>query len=117
MAGIGRKVLLLVRLAVPFLGVGRWITLHGDVRPDLCEIRIELQKLLQPLLGIRLDRLDRTFRLAHAAIDALVGMDDQHVLALVEAIHGAHLDAIHVFALNATFDDDIRHSRLSGRAR
>jgi hypothetical protein len=38
-------------------------------------------------------------------------MDDEHILALVEAIHGAHLDAIHVFALDATFDDDISHLR------
>jgi hypothetical protein len=36
-------------------------------------------------------------------------MDDKHVLALVEAIHGAYLDAVHVFALDATFDNDIGH--------
>jgi hypothetical protein len=38
-------------------------------------------------------------------------MDDEHVLALVEAIHRAHLDAVHVFALDATFDNDIGHFR------
>ena len=34
-------------------------------------------------------------------------MDDEHILALVEAIHGAHLDAVHGFAANATFIDDV----------
>jgi hypothetical protein len=28
-------------------------------------------------------------------------VDDEHVLALVEAVHGAHFDAVHGFAANA----------------
>src|SRR5207253_3949994 len=55
------------------------------------------------------DRLDRAFRLAHPAIDALVGMDDQHVLAFVEAIDRAHLDAIHILTADAGFGDDVGH--------
>jgi hypothetical protein len=34
-------------------------------------------------------------------------MDDEHVLALVEAIHGAHLDAVPGFAANAAIVDDV----------
>jgi hypothetical protein len=34
-------------------------------------------------------------------------MDDEHVLALVEAVHGAHLDAVHGFAANAAIVDDV----------
>jgi hypothetical protein len=34
-------------------------------------------------------------------------VNDKHVLALVEAIHGAYLHAIHVFALNAFVVDDV----------
>src|SRR5208283_2559540 len=34
-------------------------------------------------------------------------MDDEHVLALVEAVHRAHLDAVHDFAANATLVDDV----------
>jgi hypothetical protein len=34
-------------------------------------------------------------------------MDDEHILALVEAIHGAHSDAVHGFAANAALVDDI----------
>jgi hypothetical protein len=36
-------------------------------------------------------------------------MNDEHVLTLVEAVHGADFDAIHVLALDAVFDDHIRH--------
>ena len=34
-------------------------------------------------------------------------MDDEHVLALVEAVHGAHVDAVHRFAANVALVDDI----------
>jgi hypothetical protein len=43
-------------------------------------------------------------------------MDDEHVLALVEAVHGTHLDAIHVLALNAALDDDVGHHKLRSKA-
>jgi hypothetical protein len=36
-------------------------------------------------------------------------MNDQHVLALVETIHGADFNAVHVFAFNAIIVDDIGH--------
>jgi hypothetical protein len=36
-------------------------------------------------------------------------MDDEHVLAFVEAVDGADLDAIHVLALDAILGDDIGH--------
>jgi hypothetical protein len=39
-------------------------------------------------------------------------MDHQHVLALVEAIDGADLDAIGVLALDAGFGDDVSHPGL-----
>ena len=55
-------------------------------------------RYFQPGLGVGLDCLDRAFRFG-PAIDAFVGMDDEHVFALVEAIHGAHLDAVHVLHL------------------
>ena len=37
------------------------------------------------------------------------GWDDEHVLALVETIHWAHLDAVHCFATNALIVDDVGH--------
>src|SRR5262249_29689046 len=43
----------------------------------------------------------------NATVDAFVGMDDEHILALVEAVHRAHLDAVHGFAANAAIVDDV----------
>ena len=37
-------------------------------------------------------------------------MDDEHILALVEAVHGADFDAIGVFAPDANFGHDISHA-------
>jgi hypothetical protein len=39
-------------------------------------------------------------------------MDDQHVLAFVEAVHRADFHAIGVFAGNAVVDHDIGHGGL-----
>jgi len=45
----------------------------------------------------------------NAAVDAFVWVDHKHVLALVEAIHGAYLDAVHGLAANAALIDDVGH--------
>jgi hypothetical protein len=37
-------------------------------------------------------------------------VDHEHVLTLVETIHGAHLDAVHGFAANAALIDDVGQS-------
>jgi len=34
-------------------------------------------------------------------------MDDEHILALVETVHGAHLYTIHILALDAALVDDV----------
>src|ERR1700730_7314333 len=108
---IGRELRLeLAGNIFPRLAAGRGFLLGRDIRPDLCEIRVELEERFKPRLGVRFDCLDRAFRLTDAAINALVGVNDEHILALVEAIHRADLDAVHVFALDATFDDDVGHS-------
>jgi len=74
---------------------------------QICRVfRIQRQPFLEPRLGVRLDRVDRAFRHADPAIDAFVRVDDEHVLALVEAVHGAHVDAVHDFAANTTLVDD-----------
>src|SRR6476660_5423030 len=98
-----------VRYPLPFLGVGWRFLLGRDIRPDLREICIDTQPLLGAGLGIRLDRIHRAFGFADAAIDALDGVDYEHVLALVEAIHGADFHAIHVFAFDAIVVDDVGH--------
>src|SRR6185295_14688000 len=110
LAGVGREVLgVLVRDFLPVVRVGRRGALAGDVRPFQREFGIQLQPLVGLGIGIRHDRLGRAFRLADPAVDALVRVDDEHVLALVEAVHGADFDAVHVLALDAGFGDDVGH--------
>src|SRR5581483_6090210 len=91
------------------VGILRRRLLAGDVGPGGGVFAVELEPALGRALAVRDDRLGGAFRLAHAAIDAFVGVDDQHVLALVEAIHRANLDAIHVLAADAGFSDDVGH--------
>jgi hypothetical protein len=92
-----------------FLGIGWRIPLDRNVWPLGGIFRVDGQPLFQTGFRIRLDGLSRAFRFAHAAIDALIRMDDKHVLALIEAVDGADLHAIHIFALDAIFSDDVGH--------
>jgi hypothetical protein len=58
------------------------------------------------------DGFRRILRLAHAAIDAPIEVDDEHVLAFLETIHRTGLDAIHMLALNAIIGRDEGHNAL-----
>ena len=90
-----------------FFRTYRRVTFDGYIGPDFCVISVELKPLLGPGLGVRLNRFYRTFWLAYPTIDAFVGMNDEHVFALLETIDGANLHAIHKLALDARFIDDI----------
>src|SRR4051812_44863805 len=91
------------------VGVGRAVLLARDIGPLGGAVGVELEPFLEPPFGVGKDRLGRAFGLAHAAIDAFVGVDDQHHFALVEAIDGADLDAVHVLAFDAGVGDDVGH--------
>src|SRR5262249_10545818 len=86
-----------------------------DIGPSLSIFGVDPEPFFDPRFGIGLDRFNRAFRLAYAAVDALVRVDDQHVLALVETIDGANLDAVHVFAFDAIVVDDVGHFRTLRR--
>ena len=96
-----------VRLPLPLLRVRRGRFFDRNIWPDSCVFRIQRQPFLKPGFAISLDGIDGAFRFANATVDAFVGMDDEHILALVEAVHGAHLDAVHGFAANAAIVDDV----------
>jgi hypothetical protein len=46
---------------------------------------------------------------AQGAIDTFFRIDDQHVRALVKTIHGADLDTVGQFALDAALGNDKGH--------
>ena len=93
----------------PLLGVG-WRCLFGcNIGPSFCVLGVDAEPLFGPGLRIGLDRVNRTFRLTHAAIDALVRVDDQHIFALVEAIDGANLNAVRVLTFDTIVVDDVGH--------
>ena len=101
-----------VRLPLPLLRVGRGRFFDRNIWPDFRVFRIQRQPFLKPRFGVGLDRVDRAFWLADPAIDAFVRVDDEHVLALVEAVHRSHFDAVHGFAANATLVDDVGQSSV-----
>ena len=64
------------------------------------------------------DRLDRALRLARAAVDALLGIDDEDAAELVDAVDRADIDARAVFDVDARLGDDVGPtSRSPGRSR
>ena len=103
------KVLALCCHPVPFLGIRQRFFLLIDVRPYFGIFCIKAQPILQVRVGVRLDRLDWAFWLAHSAIDALVWMDDEHVLAFVKAVDRTDFNAIGVFAFDTVFGDHECH--------
>src|SRR5262249_9786924 len=91
------------------VGIWRRRLLGGDIRPAFRILPVELEPFFQIWFGIGLDGVDRAFRLAHPAVDALVRVNDQHGLALVETVYGADFDAVGVLTLDANFGDDVSH--------
>ena len=111
-AGIFREQGKLAGFPVKLLGPLRCIPLDRDIWPFRRIFRVELQPAFKAGFRVRLDGIGRAFGLADAAINAFIGMNDQHVLAFIEAIHRADFHAVHIFALDAVFSDDVGHSRV-----
>ena len=100
-----------IGLTVKLFGLWQGITLDGHIWPLFGVIGIELEPRFQARLGIGLNRLGRALGLADTAIDTFIRVNDEHILAFIETIDRTDLDAVHVFALDAVFDDDIGHSK------
>src|SRR5580704_7271556 len=85
-----------------------------DARVVLEELLVQLDEVLPVGRGLvlREDRLHRADRLARPAVDALIRVDVEHGLALVDAVHGADFDTGLVLHVDAGLSDDIRHSNL-----
>src|SRR4029079_6580911 len=95
-ARVRREQVCLVSLPLPVFGIRRWLTLYGDVWPDLSISSIDLEPLFEAGVSVRFDRIYLAFQLSHTPIDAFVRVDDEHVLTLIEAVDRTHLDTVHV---------------------
>src|ERR1700733_6475790 len=112
LARIGREILLVFAVYVlERIGIGRGFGLPGDIRPGAGIVAVEPDPAFRLLVAIGDDRFSRAFRFADPAIDAFIRMDDEHILALVEAVDGGYFHSIHILALDAGFGDDIGHRR------
>jgi hypothetical protein len=99
----------LVFYAVKFLGIAGSFTLYRDIWPFRGIFGVNFKPFVQAWLSVGLNGISGAFWLAYAAVNAFIRVDDQHVLAFIKAIHGANFHAIHIFALDAVFSDDVGH--------
>ena len=104
------KFLELVFFFGEFLCIFRRIFFNGDVRPDFRIFPVQIKPFFNTRLCISLDRINRALRFTYTTVNAFIRVDDQHVLAFIKAIHGAHFNTISVLTFNAFFIDDISHS-------
>jgi hypothetical protein len=86
-----------------------------DYGPALRQLGVELEEMLLAFRDVVFgtDRFDRALGLAERAVDALLGIDHEHVWTFVEAIDGADFDAVGVLALDAALCDDEGHAGSS----
>jgi hypothetical protein len=92
-----------------FLGVRGRVSLDGNIWPFRRVFGVKLEPAFQPRFRVGLDGVSRAFGFTYAAVDAFIGVDDQHVLAFVETIDRADFNTVHVLALDAVLGDDIGH--------
>ena len=104
------------RNAIPLLCIGRGRSLRGDIRPLRRILAIETEPVFQ-WLRVGLDRLGRALRFAHATIDALIWMNDEHILTGVKAVDRTDFDAVHILALDAVLGNDICHDMTLSRCK
>ena len=110
-AGCFREILLeLALFTIAFLCLGQRVFLGDDHGPQFGVFAVEFNPLLHVRLCIGADRVGGAFRFANAAVDAFIGMNDQHVFALIEAIHRTYFNAVSVFAGDTGIVNDIGHN-------
>src|SRR5665647_3587788 len=78
------------------------------------ELDVGLVEVLPLLGGVVLveDGLDRADRLAGTTVDALIGVDVERALPLVDAVDRAFFDTGLVLDVNTRLGDHVRHVRL-----
>src|SRR5690606_9389543 len=109
------EILELVLDVLPLVGVLRRLLRLRENRPLLRELSVQLEEVLltRGHVVFRDDRLDRAFRLAERAVDAFLGVDDEHVRPFVETVDRTDLDTVRVLALDAGFGNDEGHAEVA----
>ena len=115
--GLALEQIHFVWLAIPVISIRQRGLALGDALPglELGQIDVELDE--SQLIGGHIffgkDGVGGAFGDADGAVNALVGIDHQEVWTFAEAVHGANIHAIGVFALDAVFGDDVSHGDSS----
>src|SRR3954462_2929757 len=79
----------------------------------MCAVLLDVAGPLCRHVRVRENRLDGTPGLTRTAVDAFIGVDVVLMVRLVDAVHGADLDAARVFGPDARPGDDVGHSCVS----
>ena len=103
------KLVVFVRDILPFIGISGIGLFARNIGPGYGIFSVKFQPAFSRRLAIWNDCLDWAFRLTYSAVDAFIGVNNQHVLTLVETVNGADLHTIHIFAADARFCDNIGH--------
>ena len=103
----------------PVVGVRQgWFTL-GDALPAFgagqFDVQFDESELVCWHVFFGVNGVDWAFRDADGAIDAFIGVDDQHVRAFAEAVNRAHVHTVGVFAFDTGFRNDMGHGVLRGK--
>ena len=100
-------------LAIASFGLGQRFFLADDNRPHFRVFAVKLNPLLGVRLGVGANCVGWAFRLAYTTVDTFIRVDHEHILAFIEAIHGANLDTVGIFAGDTGVVHDIGHRILS----
>ena len=104
----GKVCVELVFFLRPVVGIRRRILAHCDVRPFFGVFRVDRQPFsVRRIFGVRHNGFGGTFWFADATVDTFFRVDDEHVLAFVEAVHWANFDAVGVLTFDAGVEDDV----------
>src|SRR5579884_3790987 len=98
----------------PFLSIMLFRNLAAAVFQSGRLVRIDLGPL-RPLaghIGLGEDRFDRALGHAGLTIDAVDGVDIEHLLVLVEALYRTDDAAIRVLAIEARFTNSVSHAEM-----
>jgi hypothetical protein len=99
--------------AIPFVCIWHGWFAFGDAFPAFCACQLNVQLDEGQLVGGQVffckNSVSGAFWDADSAVYAFIGVDDQHIGAFAEAIDGAYIHTIGVFAFDAIFGNDVGH--------